>query len=187
MAQTGLAVLIDQFLRKIKLYWQIVFLVSVVVYGVSFLHHLQFRKGIPLSPGTYKTLDQVFFVLALVLAVGIFLYKRKFFKIKYFQNRLEELLGEHPEADARQLMRLLLRELERRFKTVWFMGAALIALGVVEYWITFSSYNMNVYFVVGLYSIFLNYPRQDLLVDIPFLVQEVLKEAGKENMSEEMP
>lgn len=185
MSSTGLSGIIEQFIRRIRFRWQIIFVVSVIVYGISFYHHLQFHPEMKIPTRMYRILDQVFFVVALGLAVGILFYKRKYFTLKYFRKRLEALHHRHSRADARELLRLILRELDSRFNTVWWMGFALILMGVFQYWLTFVSRNMNIYFIVGLYSVLLNYPRQDLLIDIPYLAQETVRESGAETNQEE--
>ncbi len=185
MAATGLSGIIEQFIRRIRFRWQIIFLVSVIVYGISFYHHLQFHTEMKIPTRMYRIFDQVFFVVALGLAMGILFYKRKYFTLKYFRKRLEVLHRQHSRSDAKELLRILLRELDKRFNVVWWMGFALILMGIIQYWLTFVSRNMNIYFIVGLYSILLNYPRQDMLIEIPYLAREAVGEGGENSTLEE--
>jgi len=55
------------------------------------------------------------------------------------------------------------------------MGGIIVLLGVIFYWWTFTTKNMNIYFIVGVYSLMMNYPRKDLFMDLPYLIAEVLK------------
>jgi hypothetical protein len=69
--------------------------------------------------------------------------------------------------------------MQKKMKLVWLLALALILLGVIYYWITFDDWNMHIYFVVGLYSLVINYPRQDLLNQVPYLIKEFYPKNGE--------
>lgn len=173
--------IIDSFLKNVRLFWQFLFLGGVLIYGLSFLFYLNNRPPVR-ELAYYKILDLTSFGMALLLALTIFRYKRKYFSLRALRLLAEKLFSENPEQDETGLTRGLTLNLRSRLKAVWLMGSALILLGVIIFWWTYNSRNMNVYFVVGLYSLVMNYPRKDLFLDVPYLVREIVKKqsgAGK--------
>ena len=167
--------IIEQFLKNIRLFWQVIFLLSVSIYGLSFLHYLNYRPA-AVWLFYFKTIDLSSFALALALAIAILLYKRKYFSLRKLKMMLTMLHRQNREFDESQLVKQLTTMLRSRLKGVWLMGLALIVLGIIFYWWTFTTKNMHIYFIVGLYSLVMNYPRKDLFADIPYLAHEVLKE-----------
>lgn len=167
--------IITRFLKNIRLFWQVIFLLSVSMYGISFLHYLNYRPAAVWLP-YFKTIDLISFALALSLAIAIFLYKKKYFSLRKLKMMFTVLHREKRELDEEQLVKQLTTMLRSRLKSVWLMGLALIVLGIIFYWWTFTTKNMHIYFIVGLYSLVMNYPRKDLFTDIPYLAHEVLKE-----------
>ncbi|GAB4330879.1 MAG: hypothetical protein Kow0037_07020 [Calditrichia bacterium] len=180
---------IKQFIRKITIFWQINFLVGVLLYGVSFLHKLQFNPS-PKILTYFAPLDLTIFAIAVILAVIIFRMKRKLFSQRSLRLKLEELYQKNPDLDEAGLLRLLLDDTAPQMKRVWIMGTAIILVGVVLYWWTFLSRNMHIYFIVGLYSLMMNYPRKDLFLELPYLVHETIRDfglkTGEENSAEEL-
>jgi len=61
---------IERFLREIKLTWQVIFLVSIVLYGLSFLHHLSTRES-PRPLPYFTTIDLISFAFVYGLYVSI--------------------------------------------------------------------------------------------------------------------
>lgn len=175
--------LIRQFIKRISLTWQLIFIVDLILYGIAFVHHFQTRM--PPRPLSYlHTLDWVSFIIALTLALLIFRYKRVYFRLSYFEKFMDAVAAANPAADEKALIRAVLNELRSRFTTVWLMGSGLIILGVIYYWWTLVSYNMHVYFIVGLYSLFLNYPRRIFFDDLPFIAKSILKEQSSDAQPE---
>jgi hypothetical protein len=166
--------IIKNFVNRIRLYWQVVFLISVLCWGYSFFHHMSSSPPVD-DIRHFSYLNWGSFFIAFFLAVNILRLKRKYFRLRYFENFLENEHAVNPELDEQQLVRRLLIRIGTLMKQVWIMGGALVLLGVIYYWITLESTNMNVYFVVGLYSLIINYPRRELFGDIPYLIREILK------------
>jgi hypothetical protein len=165
----------NRFLKSIKLYWQSIFLFSVLVYGLSFLH----RMDSHLSPKVYSwvpTVNWISFFIALFLAYTIFHNKRRYFSLKSFRIFFEKENSDNPGFKSKQLLQRFTRFISRKLKMVWLMGGGIVVLGVIYYWLTFDAWNMHVYFIVGLYSLVINYPRKDLFLDIPYLIHEIVKE-----------
>ncbi|GAB4377430.1 MAG: hypothetical protein Kow0042_25170 [Calditrichia bacterium] len=166
--------LIQKFLRDTRLFWQIIFLISILAYGLTFIHHLNTR-AIPPYISHFRTIDLASFALALILALSIFRFKRKYFRIRFMRTFMEEYHHSHPEADESLVIKRLLRFMTSKLKIVWVMGAALILLGVIFYWYSYTTKNLHVYFIVGLYSLIMNYPRKELFGDLPYFVWEIVK------------
>lgn len=169
--------IIDNFVRNLRFYWQAIFLISILAYGLSLLYRLDTTPP-QRDLASIRILNWGSFLIALILAFSIFHLKRKYFRISFFENQLKDLFRENPEMDEHGLVRRFTRIIGSKLKKVWILGGVLILLGVVYYWITFDAWNMHVYFIVGLYSLAINYPRKDFFSDIPFLVREMYKEKG---------
>lgn len=165
---------IQQFLRNIKLYWQVVFLLSVLLYGLSLIYRLN-AQTVQRDLSYFQILNWISFILALTLAISIFQQKRKYFSLRSFRLIIEEICKREPEFQEKHVTKRFVKEISKKLKRVWIMGGALILLGVLYYWWTFDAWSMHVYFIVGLYSLAINYPRRDLFADIPYLVHENIK------------
>jgi sterol desaturase/sphingolipid hydroxylase (fatty acid hydroxylase superfamily) len=155
--------IIQRFLGKIRLDWQIIFLVSIVAYGISFLHHLNHRIPPP-NLSYFKALDMCSFVLAIGLAMVILFKKRN---------------QKYPDLNEKQLTQKLTRSLRKPLFIIWIMGGAIVLIGVIFYCWTFEARNMHIYFIVGVYSLIMNYPRKELFLDIPYLIKEIILEREK--------
>jgi hypothetical protein len=171
---------IRQFLKNIRVYWQVVFLVSILFYGLTLLYRLNTHTLIR-DLSFSKILNIVTFLVAITLAISIFHQKRKYFHLRAFRLMIEEICKKEPEFQEKQVIRQFTREIGTRLKRVWLMGGVLILIGVAYYWVTYDAWDMHIYFIVGLYSLAINYPRKDLFLDVPYLVHESLKQDDPEN------
>ncbi len=167
--------IIDNFIRNLRFYWQAVFMISILAYGLTFLYRLNETPAMRVLENQ-SLWNWGSFLVAFILAISIFRLKRKYFRIRFFEEKAESLFHENPEMDEQGLSRKLTRVIGSKLKTIWILGSVLILVGVIYYWITFDAWNMHVYFIVGLYSLAINYPRRDLFTDIPYLVKEMFKE-----------
>ncbi len=166
--------IINRFVREVRSFWQALFAGSVLIYAVSFFHHFTVR-AFPRPLSYFRTIDLISFLMAITLAVLVFHYKRQYFSLRAIRIFLERLHKQNPELEEKELTRVLMNSLKSRMKMVWLFGAGLVLLGVVFYWWTFTTRNMHVYFVVGLYSLVMNYPRRDIFLDVPYLIHEICK------------
>ncbi len=164
--------IITGFVKNIRRSWEIILILCLMLYGATFIYHMMSLN--PVRNLSYlKFLDTGSFVLAIGLAIWILRLKRKYFSLRYFRKQLENIYEKAPGSDENQLTRVLTRDLSPKLHFVWYLGGLIIVIGVVFYWWTYESRNMNIYFIVGLYSLMMNYPRKDLFYDIPFLVHEL--------------
>ncbi|MFZ0389459.1 MAG: hypothetical protein WAN36_03295 [Calditrichia bacterium] len=172
MLKTDLDILLENFIRRMRAYWQVIFISSILFYGAAFAHHFSTQRP-PRIFSYFSAVDLASFVIAIFLAITIFQLKRRIFSLRQIRLFLEKIVKEEPELDDKMLIRRLTRQFGKKMKTVWLMGGGLILLGVVFYWLTFTTKNMHIYFIVGLYSLLMNYPRKDLFMDVSYLIREV--------------
>jgi hypothetical protein len=171
---------IEQFLKNIRVYWQIVFLVGILCYGLTLFYRLDTHTVVRTLP-YLKILNIITFLIAITLAISIFHQKRKYFHLRAFRTMIEDICKKEPEFREKQVIRQFTREIGTRLKRGWLMGCAIILVGVLYYWVTYDAWDMHVYFIVGLYSLVINYPRKDLFLDVPYLVHESLKPDNSES------
>jgi hypothetical protein len=115
------------------------------------------------------------FVIAIGLAIIIFIQKRKYFSLRVLRLYLEELREKHPDLTQKQLSKKLTISLKKPLLFIWIMGGIIVITGVIFYWITYQTKNMHIYFIVGVYSLMMNYPRKDLFLDLPYLIHELFR------------
>lgn len=186
MHQIDSQAVMKRFLRQVRIFWQAIFLGSVLLYGIAFVHH--FTTGTPPHYFShFSTLDLVSFIIAITLAVAIFGYKRRYFSLRKIRHFLEGLYSREPSLREKDMARRLTRHFGKKMKTVWLMGGALVVLGVIFYWITFTTRNMHIYFIVGIYSLLLNFPRKDLFINVPYLIKEISGKPGPQTNKEGTP
>ncbi|OGB66998.1 MAG: hypothetical protein A2Y94_07885 [Caldithrix sp. RBG_13_44_9] len=172
------AQVIQKFLLRIRFLWQNLFLVGVMAYGATFYYRLQMHTTA--KPSTYlQVLNWISFIIALGLAISIFQLKRKYFRLGYYEKMIKDLFSQNTGLSESQLARQFTRLMEKKMRLGWLLAIALILVGVIYYWITFDAWNMHVYFIVGLYSLVINYPRKDLLNHVPYLIKEFYPKNGE--------
>jgi hypothetical protein len=166
--------IIHNFVKRLKVSWQSLILLGISAYGISFIYRLKAEttlKYFSLMPA----LNWISFFIAVALALYILHIKRTYFRLKFFNHYLNENHAEYPELDREQLIRKFTTYIGKRLKLVWILGLLIILIGVTYYWITFDPWNMHVYFIVGLYSLVINYPRTDLFADVTYLLEEIFE------------
>jgi len=163
---------IKKFLWRIRFFWQNIFLIGVMAYSISFYYRI--RMQTVTKPLSYlSVLNWISFIIALGLAISIFQLKRKYFRPGHYETVLKDLYTQNNQLDETQITRQFTRVMEKKLKLVWLLAFAMILLGVSYFWITFDAWNMHVYFIVGLYSLVINYPRKDLLINVPYLISKL--------------
>jgi len=158
--------------------WQAVFLPSVLIYTISLLHLFYIRP----TPGEtasafINNIDLVSYIIAIVLTVSIFNLKRKYFSKKFCRIVVEDSLKRRTDQSDELLLKQVFAILRKKMLIVWLLGFLVILDGVIFYWVTFSDRNnMHIYFIIGVFSLFINYPRSELFGDLPWYVLEGRKE-----------
>jgi hypothetical protein len=166
--------IIYRFVREIRTTWQMIFLICVVSYGFTFLHYLNSYTS-PRLLSTFKFIDLLSFIIAIGLAIAIFIQKRKYFSLRILRIYMENLKEMYPALNEKQFTKKLTFSLKKPIQIIWVMGGIIVIIGVLFYWITFQTKNMHIYFIVGVYSLMMNYPRKDLFLDLPYLIQEIFR------------
>lgn len=164
--------IIHNFLRRIRYFWQNVFLSAVFVYGLSFYYRLQMHT-VPITSPSLRIYNWISFMIALGLAIYIFQMKRKYFRAHYHEFILKKIFSADTQMREIELTRKFTTHIGSKMKQVWLLALLLILVGVIYYWLTKDAWNMHVYFIVGLYSLVINYPRKDLLNNVPYLIKEI--------------
>ena len=170
--------IIHNFVKRLKISWQSIILLGIIAYGISFIYRMKAETALQYS-SSLPILNWISFFIAVALAVYILHIKRSYFRLKFFDQYLTASHSEYPDLDKEQLLRKFTGYIGKKMKLVWALGLVIILIGVTYYWITFDPWNMHVYFIVGLYSLVINYPRTDLFADIHYLLREIFQEGDE--------
>lgn len=164
----------QKFSRRLRSSWQMFFLPAILLYSLTLLNHLFVAPAPRLTIFPYlKNIDIAILAVAAALLLGIFNMKRVYFARRFVRRTVEAALQKHPELSDEELIGKVFGEVRGKMMRVWLMGAAVVLLGVLYYWITLDGgNNLHVYFVVGAFSLLVNYPRNELFADIPWYVIE---------------
>ena len=101
-------------------------------------------------------INQFAFLLAVVLAFAILIFKRTLFLPEKILSRLENKSTDSVTA-------LCLARIRKNYIIVWAMGEAICILGFINYVLTANQQYFLVFAVVSLYSVLINMPRIALL------------------------
>ncbi|MCB0292864.1 MAG: hypothetical protein KDH97_21600, partial [Calditrichaeota bacterium] len=74
--------------------------------------------------------------------------------------------------------------LRKKMTRVWLLGLVVVMVGVCYYLLTSLAENMHIYFIIGAFSMLLNYPRSEMFEDIARYVIEEKKMLGLEESDE---
>lgn len=171
---------INKHLKRLRSSWQTYFLPAVALYSTALLHLFYVRPSIKISMLPYlKNLDMASFAIAIGLTVFIFRLKRQYVSSRYFRQQLAEALAADPQADDAMLISALFKSLRKRFTHIWLLALLVVLTGVAFYWLTFSPQNtVHIYFIIGCFSLALNYPREDIFAALPLWIEETRRDAA---------
>lgn len=168
---------VKRFSQRLKSGWQVIFIIMAVIYGASLYHSLRANPPIRESMLAYvKNLDLLSFIIAIILALIIMNLKRKYFSKKFSRDITESALSQNSELSDQELLKIVLTQLQKKMHLIWLLGFLIILDGVILYWMTYLSRNMHIYFIVGAFSLILNYPRRVLFEEIPWYIREAKSE-----------
>ena len=97
-------------------------------------------------------INQVLFLIAVVIAFGILFFKRSLFNPR-------KIVGSSNEKPLPEEIEIVLARLRRNYVIVWAMGEAIGVIGFVNYMVTADIQYLLVFSVVSIYSILINMPR----------------------------
>lgn len=156
--------------------WQIFFLIMIIMYSASLYHSLRINPSIKPGLSQYvQNLDLLSFIIAIILAVVILNLKRKYFSKKFSRSITELALQDSPQLSEIELLKIVFTHLQKKLYMIWFLGFLIVLDGVILYWVIYLSRNMHIYFVVGTFSLILNYPRKVLFEEIPWYIRDSQK------------
>jgi hypothetical protein len=178
MIKDELDTITESFVNQLKTSWQIFFAIILVSYSISLWHFFEVKLEIRLLRYV-GILDNISFVIATILAVIIFNLKRKYFSKKYSRLITETELRKDREVSEKDILKEIFKRLQSKLYLIWALGLLIVIDGVILYWITHLDRNMHIYFVIGSFSLFLNYPRKVLFEEMPWQIHETKKELLK--------
>jgi len=97
-------------------------------------------------------INQVLFLLAVVIAFGILFFKRSLFNPR-------KIIESTSEKSIPEKINLALSTLRKNYIIVWAMGEAIGVIGFVNYMVTIDIQYLLVFSVVSVDSILINMPR----------------------------
>ncbi len=146
------------------------------MYAAALFHNFYLKPPPPTMMTPFlRNLDIASYLIAIVLTVIVFNLKRKYFSRRFSRNIVDKALRRTPDADVEQLLTRVFNELQKKMPIVWMLGLLLIIEGVVFYMITASTGNMNIYFMIGAFSLLINYPRSEMFENLALYVVEEKK------------
>ncbi len=176
---------VQTFIRRIKPAWQMIFFPAVLLYAVSLIHFF-YSHPAPRQLGEplLRNLDLLSFIIVIVLAGIIFNMKRRYFSSRFVRRYAESLQAQYPRTLPDKLITEVFEFLRKKLMFVWVLGGMIVLEGVCYYWVTFNSNNMHTYFVIGAFSLFLNYPRMALFEEVPWYVMQAQQERSSSDEEE---
>lgn len=126
-----------------------------------------------------ENINLFLFFLAGILAITVFQLKRIYFSRRFIRRTIESDIAKNPDVENEALLRKVMNLMRKKMQLIWLLGALIICEGILLYWLTgLSLTNSHAYFIIGVYSLLINYPRNDLFADIPWYILQEKKELG---------
>jgi hypothetical protein len=104
-----------------------------------------------------KIISDVFFLIALVLAIAIFIFKRVFFLPVKLVESVEQV------KESEKLTEILAR-IRRNYLLIWAMAEIIFLSGFIQYIITVDFRQFLILSIVAFYSLLINKPQENLAV-----------------------
>ena len=165
-------------IKELRMHWQMYFLPAALFYGLAVWHLLSIHPSVKPEMAAYvKNIDLGGFIIAILMAVVILQIKRQFFSLRFARTFVAEAIQHQADISDGDVVRNIFRVWKAKFSTVWLLGMLIILVGVASYWLTFSpAINFHIYFVIGSFSMVINFPRQDLFIDLPWQIAEARRD-----------
>ena len=176
---------VNRFSRNIRTTWQYIFLPAVVIYMLALWHYLAVKPAFNLTLLPYlKNIDLASFIVVIALTLLIFNLKRTYFARKFSRQIIDRQLKRDPGQNENELLEKIFAVLRKKMTWVWLLGLVVVMVGVCYYLLTSLAENMHIYFIIGAFSMLLNYPRSEMFEDIARYVIEEKKMLGLEESDE---
>ena len=138
----------QQFHKTNKILWIGILCGMIILSGIIFyLDSYLFIK----PHKDQKMISDIVFLLALIFAIAIFIFKRSFFQ----PMKLVSGLGK----DKTTAVMLSIR---RRYMIIWALAELILLLGFIQYILTANFNQFIILGIVSFYSIFINKPQEKL-------------------------
>jgi uncharacterized membrane protein YedE/YeeE len=145
--------MLQHFNKTNNLLWLGIILFIIILSGITvYLDSVYYIKPIQ----NQKLISDLFFVMALILAIGIFIIKRSYF------HPIKLVTAVQQESESEKQIKLLNR-IRRNYMVVWVMGELIFILGFMQYLLTANFRQFLILGIVGLYSLLINKPNERLL------------------------
>jgi len=141
--------------------------VSIISFVIilTLLGYFLDRSGSMMPAQSAAQINQVMFLLAVVIAFGILFFKRSLFN----PNRI---VDDSLDRSTAEKVNQTLTGLRRNYVIVWALGETIGIIGFINYMITIDTQYLLVFSVVSIYSILINMPRISLAERCVDLVRE---------------
>lgn len=144
---------INNFHKTNMIMWAAVMSAIVIISIISYVFdQMQLIKPVH----GFQEWNQIFFIIAVMLAFVILFFKRTFFVPQKIIDRAKKV----QQADQVQNV---LSSLRRDYIVVWAIGELICILGFVNYILIVQLNNFLIYAVVSLYAVAINIPRIGLV------------------------
>ena len=176
---------VNRFSRNIRTTWQYIFLPAVVIYMLALWHYLAVKPAFNLTLLPYlKNIDLASFIVVIALTLLIFNLKRTYFARKFSRQIIDRQLKRDPGQNENELLEKIFAVLRKKMTRVWLLGLVVVVVGVCYYLLTSLEEHMHIDFIIGAFSMLLNYPRSEMFEDIARYVIEEKKMLGLEESDE---
>lgn len=176
---------VNRFSRNIRNTWQYIFLPAVVIYMLALWHYLAVKPALQPALFPYlKNIDLASFIIVIALTLLIFNLKRIYFARKFSREIIDRQLKRDSGQDESELLEKIFAVLRPKMTRVWILGLVVVVVGVGHYMLTSLAENMHIYFIIGAFSMLLNYPRSEMFEDIARYVIEEKQALGHGRLDE---
>jgi hypothetical protein len=178
MREDDLQKSVKRFTHTLKMRWQLYFFPSAVLFAGAIAHRLFAHAGMnPVLRPYLLTIDRVSFLIAAILTVVILNLKRRYFSTRFTRRLIFAQLQEDPTITDEGLLKQVFNVWQQKLALVWGLGVLLVLDGIVYYWLTLSlDNNLIIYYVIGSFSMVLNYPRPDWFSEIAWQIAEARRD-----------
>jgi hypothetical protein len=138
-------------------------LTGIVVLSIVVIY-LDYSQSIIPIEGSQES-AQILFVLAVIVAIAILILKRSVFSPYKVVQRARQA----GQGDAEQI---IFTKLRRNYIMIWALAELICFLGFFNYVLIVDLYNYFIFTIVSIYSVIINMPRENLVIQCMDLLRE---------------
>jgi hypothetical protein len=141
-----------QFHKTNILLWLAIIVIMLILSGIIFYLDSSYY----IKPhDNQKIISDVFFLIALVLAIAIFIFKRTLF----IPAKLVASITSENESEK---LAKLQKRIRRNYMVIWAMAEIIFLSGFIQYILTVNFRQFLILSIVGFYSLLINKPQENL-------------------------